>query len=252
MKTIVIIPSRFGSSRFPGKPLAMIQGKPMIQHVYENAKKAFSDVWVATDDERIEQRVKEFGGNCVMTSSSCPSGTDRLAQAIQSIPNGDSFDIVINVQGDEPFIQAEQIQLLAGIFEKNSTTQIATLVKEVKESADLFNPNKPKVVVANDGRAIYFSRSPIPFVRGEENENWTKKHTYFKHIGIYAYKRNVLLEITKLPQSSLEKAESLEQLRWIENNYVINTALTEYENLCVDTPEDLEKILATLHTDSLK
>ena len=246
MKTIVIIPSRYGSSRFPGKPLAMIQGKPMIQHVYENASKAFPDVWVATDDTRIEERVKQFGGNVVMTSSTCPSGTDRLAQAIQSIPNGDSFDVVINVQGDEPFIQPSQIQLLADIFTNNPTTQIATLVKEITDSQDLFNPNKPKVVRAVDGRAIYFSRSPIPYFRGEDKENWVTRHTYFKHIGIYAYKREVLLEVTKLPQSLQEKAESLEQLRWIDNNYVINTAVTDFENLCVDTPEDLEKILQTL------
>lgn len=246
MKTIVIIPSRFGSSRFPGKPLAMINGKPMIQHVYENASKAFPDVWVATDDERIEAKVKEFGGNVVMTSSSCPSGTDRLAQAIQSIPNGDSFDIVINVQGDEPFIQASQIQLLADVFKNNPSTQIATLVKKIDTCSDLFNPNKPKVVRAIDGRAIYFSRSPIPFCRGVEQEDWLTKHTYYKHIGIYAYKRAVLLEVTKLPQSLQEKAESLEQLRWIDNNYIINTAITDFENLCVDTPEDLQKILETI------
>lgn len=246
MKTIVIIPSRYGSSRFPGKPLAMIQGKPMIQHVYENASKAFPDVWVATDDSRIEEKVKAFGGNVVMTSSTCPTGTDRLAQAIQSIPQGDSFDIVVNVQGDEPFIQAEQIQLLAAIFQQNPKTQIATLVKKITESPDLFNPNKPKVVRSADGRAMYFSRSPIPYYRGEEPENWIKRNTYFKHIGIYAYKREVLLEITKLPQTPMEKAESLEQLRWLENDYIVNTAVTDYENLCVDTPEDLERILKSL------
>lgn len=246
MKTIVIIPARYGSSRFPGKPLAQIQGKPMIQHVYEHASKAFPDVWVATDDSRIEEQVKQFGGNVVMTSNTCPSGTDRLAQAIQSIPNGDSFDVVINVQGDEPFIQAEQIHTLAQVFENQQSTQIATLVKKVTDPSDLLNSNKPKVVRALDGRAIYFSRSPIPFFRGEEPESWTSKHTYYKHIGIYAYKRTVLLEITKLPQSPLEKAESLEQLRWLENNYIINTAVTEYENLCVDTPEDLQKILESL------
>lgn len=243
MKTIVIIPSRYGSSRFPGKPLAMIQGKPMIQHVYENASKAFPDVWVATDDTRIEERVKAFGGNVVMTSNTCPSGTDRLAQAIQSIPNGNTFDVVINVQGDEPFIQPEQIKLLEQIFEDNPKTQIATLVKEITETPDLFNPNKPKVVRAIDGRAIYFSRSPIPYFRGEEQDYWIKRNTYYKHIGIYAYKREVLLEVTKLPQTALEKAESLEQLRWVEHNYIINTAVTDFENLCVDTPEDLEKIL---------
>lgn len=243
MKTIVIIPSRYGSSRFPGKPLAMIQDKPMIQHVYENASKAFPDVWVATDDARIEERVKQFGGNVAMTSSTCPSGTDRLAQAIQAIPNGNTFDVVINVQGDEPFIQPEQIQLLEQVFEDNPQTQIATLVKKITETPDLFNPNKPKVVRAIDGRAIYFSRSPIPYFRGEEPEIWIKRNTYYKHIGIYAYKREVLLEVTKLPQTPAEKAESLEQLRWIENNYIVNTAITDFENLCVDTPEDLEKIL---------
>lgn len=247
MKTIVIIPSRYGSSRFPGKPLAMIQGKPMIQHVYENAKKAFDDVWVATDDERIELRVKEFGGNCVMTSSSCPSGTDRLAQAIQSIPNGDQFDVVINVQGDEPFIQPNQIKLLADIFEKDPSTQIATLVKKIDNSADLFNPNKPKVAIAEDWHAVYFSRSPIPYLRDcKDQSDWVNQRTYYKHIGIYAYKREALLEVTKLPQSALEKAESLEQLRWIDNNYRISVAVTDFENLCVDTPEDLQKILESI------
>lgn len=247
MKTIVIIPARYGSSRFPGKPLAMIQGKPMIQHVYENASKAFPDVWVATDDTRIEDKVKQFNGNVVLTSSDCLSGTDRLAQAIQSIPNGDSFDVVINVQGDEPFIQPKQILLLASVFEKDHSTQIATLVKKITDSQDLFNPNKPKVAVAEDGHAIYFSRSPIPYLRDcKDQQEWVNKRTYYKHIGIYAYKRNVLLEVTKLPQSLLEKAESLEQLRWIDNNYRINTAVTDYENLCVDTPEDLQKILKTL------
>lgn len=246
MKTIVIIPSRYGSSRFPGKPLAIINGKPMIQHVYENAKKAVSDVWVATDDTRIADAVKKFGGNFVMTSTECASGTDRLAQAISSIPQGESYDVVINVQGDEPFIKPEQILDLVSIFEKNPKTEIATLVKHLTETDDLFNQNKPKVVIDKDNNALFFSRSPIPFFRGLDKDLWTKNHTYYKHIGIYAYKRDVLLAVTKLPRSPLEIAESLEQLRWIENGYSIATAVTEFENLCVDTPEDLEKILLSI------
>lgn len=246
MKTIVIIPSRYGSSRFPGKPLAIIDGKPMIQHVYENAKKAVSDVWVATDDTRIADAVKKFGGNFVMTSTECASGTDRLAQAISSIPHGDNYDVVINVQGDEPFIKPEQILDLTSIFEKNPKTEIATLVKHLTETDDLFNQNKPKVVIDKDNNALFFSRSPIPFFRGLDKDLWTKNHTYYKHIGIYAYKRDVLLAVTKLPRSPLEIAESLEQLRWIENGYSIATAVTEFENLCVDTPEDLEKILLSI------
>lgn len=247
MKTIIIIPARYGSSRFPGKPLADIQGKPMIQHVYENAKKACPDVWIATDDARIEQKVKAFGGNCVMTSTDCPTGSDRLAEAIQSIPNGNDFDVIVNVQGDEPFLKPVQIQLLTSIFEKDPSTDIATLVKKIVTPQDLFNPNKPKVAVAPDGRAIYFSRSPIPYLRDCKNtEDWVKNNVYYKHIGIYAYKREVLLAVTKLPQSPLEKAESLEQLRWIENNYRISTAVTTYENKCVDTPEDLQRIMESL------
>ena len=246
MKAIVIIPSRYGSSRFPGKPLADIKGKPMIQHVYENASKAVTEVWVATDDERIENAVKNFNGKCVMTSSDCQSGTDRLAQAITKIPDASSFDVVVNVQGDEPFIQPEQIQLLLSIFEKNPQAQIATLVKKITSTEDLLNPNKPKVAIAGDGHAVYFSRSPIPYLRGKDVKDWRSECEYFKHIGIYAYRRAVLVEITKLPQSKLEKTESLEQLRWLDNNYKIYTAVTDFENLCVDTPEDLDKILKTI------
>ena len=246
MKAIVIIPSRFGSSRFPGKPLADIKGKPMVQHVYENASKAVSEVWVATDDERIEIAIKKFNGKCVMTSSDCQSGTDRLAQAITKIPDASSFDVVVNVQGDEPFIQPEQILLLLSIFEKNPQTQIATLVKKITSIEDLLNPNKPKVAIADDGHAVYFSRSPIPYLRGKDVKDWCSERDYFKHIGIYAYRREVLVEIAKLPQSQLEKTESLEQLRWLDNNYKIFTAVTDFENLCVDTPEDLKKILESI------
>lgn len=247
MKAIVIIPARYGSTRFPGKPLAMIHGKSMIQRVYEQASSVVQDVWVATDDIRIEADVKRFKGKCVITSSNHQSGTDRLAEAISSIKNGMDFDVVINVQGDEPFISAEQITQLIALFE-DTTTQIATLIKPITTFEDLFNPNKPKVVVNEEGRAIYFSRSPIPYLRDVDKNNWHRAHEFYKHIGIYAYKPQILLEITEIPQSKLEKVESLEQLRWIENNYIIKTAITHHESPAVDTPEDLEAILRQKET----
>lgn len=248
MKAIVIIPARYGSTRFPGKPLVEIDGKPMIQHVYEQAKQATDEVWIATDDLRIEAAVNKFKGKCVMTSSEHRSGTDRLAEAIENIPNGNEFDIVVNIQGDEPFIKPMQITQLISLFEKNQKTQIATLVKEITELEDVFNTNKPKVVRGIGGEALYFSRSPIPFVRDEEKNEWYKKHTFYKHIGVYAYLTNVLKEISELKASPLEKAENLEQLRWLENNYTITTDVTEYENLSVDTPEDLNVILRSIYS----
>ncbi len=247
MKAIVIIPARYGSTRFPGKPLVEINGKPMIQHVYEQAKQATDEVWIATDDLRIEAAIKKFKGKCVMTSSEHRSGTDRLAEAIENIPYGNEFDIVVNIQGDEPFIKPMQITQLISLFATNPNTQIATLVKEITELEDVFNTNKPKVVRGIGGEALYFSRSPIPFLRDEEKSEWHTKHTFFKHIGVYAYRTNVLKEISKLKASPLEKAENLEQLRWLENNYTITTDVTEYENLSVDTPEDLNIILRSIY-----
>lgn len=244
MKFIGIIPARYASTRFPGKPLANINGKTMIQRVYEQAKIVLNDVYVATDDERIVNEIKKFGGNFVMTSENHQSGTDRIAEAIEKIKaeTGKTFDVVINIQGDEPFIQPEQIKEIQSCF-NNIDTDIATLVKKIEKSEEVFDINKPKVVFKNNMQAIYFSRSPIPFLRNEEKEKWHLQQDYYKHIGMYAYKVGVLKKLTQLPQSKLELAESLEQLRWIENNYKISVAITEFESFGVDTPEDLQKIL---------
>ncbi len=242
MKALVIIPARYGSTRFPGKPLAIIHGKSMIQRVYEQAQQVVPDIWVATDDARIEHEVKRFGGKAIITSVEHQSGTDRLAEALSSIPGALKYSVVVNVQGDEPFIAAEQIQQLIQLF-KQPDTQIATLIKPITNTEDLMNPNKPKVVIGTNMQALYFSRSPIPFVRDADKIYWHIAHQYYKHIGIYAYRPQVLLDITKLERSSLEIAENLEQLRWLQNNYVIKTAITEYESASVDTPDDLEKIL---------
>lgn len=245
MNAIVIIPARYASTRFPGKPLVKIGSKSMIQRVYEQAQSAANTVYVATDDERIETEVVQFGGKCIMTSEAHSSGTDRLAEAITKIPNGMDCDVVINVQGDEPFIQAEQIQQLIDLF-KDETTLIATLVKPITHSNDIWNPNKPKVVIGNKQQALYFSRSPIPYLRGVDENQWFEQQQYFKHIGIYAYRPHVLCALTKLARTPLEIAESLEQLRWLEHGYCIKTAQTDYESLAVDTPEDLEYILAEM------
>jgi 3-deoxy-manno-octulosonate cytidylyltransferase (CMP-KDO synthetase) len=241
MKIIGIIPSRYASTRFPAKPLIDIAGKSMIQRVYEQAKKSKSltDVVVATDDVRIEEHVKSFGGNVVMTKESHQSGTDRCFEAAQKYCP--SADVVINIQGDEPFIQPEQIDLVASCFQSEST-QIATLVSILNSQEDLFNPTVPKVIITNAKEAIYFSRHAIPFIRGKEESEWLTSTTFYKHIGIYAYRNKVLAEITALKQSSLELAESLEQLRWIENGYKIKVEVTDLESVAIDTPEDLKKL----------
>lgn len=243
MKFIGIIPARYASTRFPGKPLADIDGKPMIQRVYEQVKIVLDDVVIATDDSRIEEAVKAFGGEVIMTSSKHQSGTDRIAEAIEKIEaeSSENYQVIINIQGDEPFIQPEQILALKDCF-KTPSTQIATLIKTIENSEEIFDMNKVKVVVSKNLRALYFSRSPIPFLRGSEKKDWMKKQTYYKHIGMYAYRRDTLNEITKLPQSSLEIAESLEQLRWLENEYVIQTEITKHESIGIDTPEDLERV----------
>ena len=247
MKFVAIIPARYSSSRFPGKPLADINGKTMIRRVYERTSMVFEHCWVATDDARIENEVRSFGGNVAMTSSDHKSGTDRCAEAlgIAEKQSGISFDVVVNVQGDEPFISTEQLATVKSLFD-DPATQIATLVKPFSESEDIFNPNSPKVVISNSGNALYFSRSVIPHLRGVQTSEWQRTHTYYKHIGLYAYRSEVLARITRLPQSVLEKAESLEQLRWIENGYDIKVGITNSESVAIDTPEDLQRVLDML------
>lgn len=238
MKFIGLIPARYASTRFPGKPLALLAGKPVIQHVYEQAVKVLDAVYVATDDERIYNKVLEFGGKAVMTSTEHHSGTDRIEEALEKV--GGDFDVVVNIQGDEPFIAQSQIETLCHCFE-DETTQIATLGKPFECIEAVENPNSPKIVVDNRGYAMYFSRSVIPFVRGVERQEWLKKYPFLKHLGIYAYRTEVLKAITRLPQSSLELAESLEQLRWLENGYRIKVGITNVETVGIDTPEDLQR-----------
>lgn len=247
MKFIGIIPARYASTRFPGKPLADMNGKPMIQRVYEQIQQTVDVLYVATDDERIKKTVKSFGGNAIMTSGMHRSGTDRCYEAYQKI--GSCHDIVINIQGDEPFIQPDQIELLKACFDEPDV-QIATLVKAFDQNGDfettLFNPNSPKVVLNKKHEAIYFSRSIIPYIRNEKHTEWLKNHVFYKHIGLYAYKASVLSEIVSLPPSLLEQAESLEQLRWIENGYKIKVGITQQETIGIDTPEDMQQALAFL------
>ncbi len=241
MKIIGIIPARYASTRFPAKPLVDIAGKSMIERVYLQAKKSktLTDVVVATDDERIVLHVKSFGGKVVMTSEMHQSGTDRCFEAVNTFcPDA---DLVINIQGDEPFIQPEQIDLVASCF-RSADTQIATLVKIIKTEEELFNVNIPKVVLNAQKEAMLFSRQTIPAIRGKEEQEWLKNFTFYKHIGIYAYRTSILNEITRLKPSSLELAESLEQLRWLENGYKIKVELTDFESVAVDTPEDLKKL----------
>ncbi len=242
MKFIAIIPARYASTRFPGKPLALLGGKPVIQHVYEKAQSVMDSVYVATDDERIYDIVKGFGGNAVMTRADHKSGTDRIKEAADKIRQASSeeFDVIVNIQGDEPFIDGEQIKTLCHQFDDEST-DIATLGKPFTSMEAVENPNSPKIVVDNNGFAMYFSRSVIPFVRGVDRGEWLGKYPFLKHLGIYAYKSHVLDEITALPQSSLELAESLEQLRWLQNGYKIRVGKTDIETVGIDTPEDLAR-----------
>lgn len=238
MKVIAIIPARYASTRFPGKPLAMLAGKPVIQHVYEQVKKVLPEAWVATDDDRIFNAVKLFGGEAVMTRADHKSGTDRIEEAAEKI--GTDADVIINIQGDEPFIQPSQIETICRQFD-NESTQIATLGKPFTSMDAVENTNSPKIVIDNNGFALYFSRSVIPFMRGIDRSQWLDHYPYVKHLGIYAYRRKVLQEITKLPQSPLEKAESLEQLRWLQNGYRIRVGITNVETVGIDTPDDLKR-----------
>lgn len=248
MRFLGIIPARYASTRFPAKPLAILGGKPVIQRVYEQVAGILDDAYVATDDERIESAVKAFGGKVVMTSTKHNSGTDRCYEALTKISG--QFDVVVNIQGDEPFIQPSQLEALKACFD-DSQTQIATLVKPftAEDSFEaLQNINSPKVVLNKYHHAMYFSRSIIPYQRNAENNVWLENHVYYKHIGLYAYRSEVLKEITALPQSSLELAESLEQLRWLENGYKIKVGISGVETIGIDTPEDLAKAEEFLKT----
>lgn len=245
MKFMAIIPARYASTRFPGKPLAVLGGKTVIQRVYEQVSSLLDEVYVATDDERIFQAVEAFGGRAVMTRSDHKSGTDRIEEAAEKI--GSQADVIINVQGDEPFIQPSQIKTLMQLFDAPET-QIGTLGKRFENIEGVENPNSPKIVTDNRGFALYFSRSPIPFVRGKERSEWLANYPFLKHLGIYAYRREVLREVTQLPQGNLEKAESLEQLRWLENGYRIRVGLTDVETVGIDTPEDLKRAEEFLNT----
>ena len=238
MNFTAIIPARYASTRFPGKPLALLGNKPVIQHVYEQASSVLSDVWVATDDDRIREAVKKFGGRVVMTRADHKSGTDRIEEAAEK--TGTQADVVINIQGDEPFVQPSQIKTLMQLFD-NADTQIGTLGKHFENIEAVNNPNSPKIVTDKQGFALYFSRSVIPYIRGAQDNEWLSHFPFLKHLGLYAYRREVLHEITQLPQSSLEIAESLEQLRWLENGYRIRVGLTDVETVGIDTPEDLQR-----------
>lgn len=238
MKFIGIIPARYASTRFPGKPLALLGGKPVIQHVYEKVAAVLEAAYVATDDERIYDAVKSFGGQVVMTRTDHKSGTDRIEEAIEKI--GGEWDVVVNVQGDEPFVAKSQLDTICHCFD-DPTTQIATLGKPFESMKAVQNPNSPKIVVDNMGFAMYFSRSVIPYVRGKEKSSWLTHYPFLKHLGIYAYRKDVLRQITQLPQSSLEIAESLEQLRWLQNGFKIKVGTTDVETVGIDTPQDLER-----------
>lgn len=241
MNFVGIIPARYESSRLPGKPLADLGGKPMIIRVYEQVKKVLPDIVVATDDRRVESVVEEYGGVAMMTEATHKSGTDRCGEAASKlISSRKQLDVVINIQGDEPFISEEHIKLLMKSYD-DPRVDIATLANPIKLNADIFDPNIVKVITNKDGFAMYFSRSPIPFLRKTDHDEWSKQFHYLKHVGIYAYKYKVLQEITNLPQSSLELAEMLEQNRWLENSYKIKVSKTDIESFGIDTPEDLEK-----------
>lgn len=247
VRVLILIPARYASTRFPGKPLAEIGGKPMIWHVVQKADVVSEDVFVATDDERIYHCVTAFGGKAIMTSEEHRSGTDRCHEAYCKVVelSGKEFDVVVNIQGDEPFIRPEQVNSLVSCFE-NPEIQIATLAKKFENNDDIFDPNKVKVVFSASGAALYFSRSPIPYCRGQKHEEWLKTTDFYKHVGMYAYRPQVLKAITALSPGILERAESLEQLRWLENGYKIAVKITNHESIGIDTPEDLVKANETI------
>jgi 3-deoxy-manno-octulosonate cytidylyltransferase (CMP-KDO synthetase) len=247
MKFIAIIPARYASTRFPGKPLAVLGRKTVIQRVYEQVSSVLSEAYVATDDERIFATVERFGGRAVMTRTDHKSGTDRIQEAVEKI--GTQADVIINVQGDEPFIQPSQIETLMHLFD-DPDTQIGTLGKPFDSMEAVENPNSPKIVTDVRGFALYFSRSVIPYIRDTTHLSPLNTHLYIKHLGIYAYRREVLADVTRLPQSSLEKAESLEQLRWLQNGYRIRVGLTNVETVGIDTPEDLQRAEMFLSSSS--
>lgn len=240
-----IIPARYASTRFPGKPLIDIEGKTMLQRVYEQASKSrlLSKVVVATDDERIYAHVKDFGGEVVMTAAYHPSGTDRCMDALLQLE--EDFRYVINIQGDEPFIEPEQIDELAAIL-RDGTTELATQMIAVDSYEILFDKGEVKIVLNAGNEALYFSRMVIPFIKNVDEKEWHTQHRYYRHVGMYAYRKDILEKITKLPVSALEKAESLEQLRWLENGFRIKCVQTKYESHCIDTPEDVGKVLGLL------
>ena len=242
--SLILIPARYASTRFPGKPLVEIAGKPMIQHVYEKGAVVSDYVYVATDDVRIYDAVESFGGRAVMTSTEHRSGTDRCYEAYEKVCKvlNREFEVVVNVQGDEPFIIPQQIESLISCFEE-PTIQIATLAKPFEKNDDIFDPNKVKVVFSARNTALYFSPNPIPYCRGVERDGWLARTPYYKHVGMYAYRPQILKAVTSIPQGILEQAESLEQLRWLENGYTIAISITDHESIGIDTPEDLEKII---------
>lgn len=241
-----IIPARYASTRFPGKPLINIMGKSMLQRVYEQAAKSttLSKVVVATDDERIFDHVLSFGGEAVMTAADHPSGTDRCYDALQQL-EGD-FQYVINIQGDEPFIEPQQIDELATVL-TDGTTELATQMIAVDSYEILFDKGEVKIVLNENNEALYFSRMVIPFIKGVDEKEWHTRHRYYRHVGMYAYRKDILAQITRLPVSSLEQAESLEQLRWVQNGFSVKCVTTKYESHCIDTPEDVEKVLKMIH-----
>lgn len=241
MSVIGIIPARFASTRFPGKPLIQIEGKTMLQRVVEQAKKAtlLTEIIVATDDKRIEEHCKEIGVSSVMTNANHQSGTDRCYEAYTL--SGSKANYIINIQGDEPFLHPDQINSLAK--ECFGEAQLLTQMIKCDSHAVLFDTGEVKIVLNENNEALYFSRSVIPFLKNEKEENWHLKHNYYRHVGMYAYRADVLEQISNLGVSSLEKAESLEQLRWLQNGFKIKCVITKYDSHCIDTPEDIEKVL---------
>ena len=245
ISTLGVIPARYASSRFPGKPLVMIDGKSMIMRVYEQTLKTtvLDRVIVSTDDERIFNHVKECGGEVMMTAGSHVSGTSRIGEVVDNLSflGQCPYDVIVNIQGDEPFIDPSQIDLTVSLF-NNPDVLIGTLIRKIDNGEDLLNPNVVKVVVDQAGKAMYFSRSPIPYFRGIPLDSWSDNYEYYRHIGLYAYRSSILKTILNLPPSPPEAAESLEQLRWLYNGYSIHTAVTDIETVGIDVPEDLLKL----------